>query len=44
VQPKLVLAPRGLIPLLPPAGVLALFTLLAVPALLATRVRASARA
>jgi hypothetical protein len=36
--------PSGFAPLLPPAGVLALFTLLAVPALLATRFRASARA
>jgi hypothetical protein len=36
--------PTGFAPLLPPAGVLALFTLLAVPALLATRFRASARA
>jgi hypothetical protein len=47
VQPKLVLRPTGLAPLLPPAGVLLLFALLAAPALLATRaiaVRASARA
>jgi hypothetical protein len=36
--------PTGFAPLLPPAGVLVLFTLLAVPALLATRFRASARA
>ena len=36
--------PTGFAPLLPPAGVLALFTLLAFPALLATRFRASARA
>jgi hypothetical protein len=36
--------PTGFAPLLPPAGVLALFTLLAVPALLATRFRASVRA
>ena len=36
--------PAGFAPLLPPAGVLALFTLLAFPALLATRFRASARA
>jgi hypothetical protein len=44
VQPKLVLTPSGFAPLLPPAGVLVMFTLLAVPALLATRFRASARA
>jgi hypothetical protein len=44
VQPKLVLAPRGAVPLLPPAGVLVMFTLIAVPALLATRFRASVRA
>jgi hypothetical protein len=44
VQPKLVVRPRGFAPLLPPAGVLAMFALLAVPALLATRFRASARA
>jgi hypothetical protein len=36
--------PTGFAPLLPPAGVLALFTLLAVPALLATRFRAGGRA
>jgi len=36
--------PSEFAPLLPPAGVLALFTLLAFPALLATRFRASARA
>lgn len=36
--------PTGFGPLLPPAGVLAIFTLLAIPALLATRFRASARA
>ena len=44
VQPKLLLSPRGFVPLLPPAGVLVMFTLLAAPALLATRFRASARA
>ena len=44
VRPKLLSAPSGFVPLLPPAGVLALFTLLAFPALLATRFRASARA
>jgi len=44
VHPKLVLSPRGVLPLLPPAGVLALFTLLAVPALVATRFAATARA
>jgi hypothetical protein len=43
-RPKLLNSPSGFVPLLPPAGVLALFTLLAVPALLATRFRASARA
>jgi len=36
--------PTGFAPLLPPAGVLVLFTLLAAPALFATRFRASARA
>ena len=44
VQPKLVATPAGFAALLPPAGVLLMFTLLAVPALLATRFRASARA
>ena len=36
--------PTGFAPLLPPAGVLVMFTLLAAPALLLTRFRASARA
>jgi hypothetical protein len=44
VKPKLLLAPTGFVPLLPPKSVLLMFALLAVPALLATRFRASARA
>jgi hypothetical protein len=40
VRPKLLSSPTGFVPLLPPAGVLVMFTLLAVPALLATRFRA----
>ena len=43
VQPKLVGTRTGYVPLLPPTGVLALFALLALPALLVTRIRASAR-
>jgi hypothetical protein len=44
VRPKLVSAPTGGFPLLPPSSVLALFMLIAAPALLLTRIRASARA
>lgn len=44
VRPKLLNPASGFVPLLPPKGVLLMFMLLAVPALLATRFRASARA
>jgi hypothetical protein len=43
VQPTLRTTPIGYVPLLPPTGVLLLFAVLAVPALLVTRVRVSAR-
>ena len=44
VQPTLRTTPIGYVPLLPPTGVVLLFVVLAVPALLVTRVRVSARA
>lgn len=44
VQPTLRTTPIGYVPLLPPTGVVLLFVVLAVPALLVTRVRVIARA